>query len=890
MPLTAGSRLGAYDVVAPLGAGGMGEVYRARDLRLGRDVALKILPEAFADDPDRLARFRREAQILASLNHPNIAAIYGLEDLPSTAAAEGAAAHALVMELVEGATLADTIARGPMPVADALPIARQIAEALEAAHELGIVHRDLKPANVKVRHDGTVKVLDFGLAKTWSPDAAHRDDSGPGAQRPSNSPTMLSPAITQHGIILGTAAYMSPEQARGRPVDRRADIWAFGCLLFEVLTGRTAFGGGSVADALSAIVRDEPDWTRLPSDIGPKVRALLRRCFKKDPRQRLRDIGDGRIALEEAMAYGDRPDRPVEADRESLAWAFSIVLPTGYSIPLDESPVLALSRDGRRLVFVAVSPGGRRLFRRDLARITAEPIAGSEGATGPFLSPDARWVGFFAAGWLKRVSVDGGSATNLCEVSSLPRGGCWTPDGRIIFAPVPDSPLMSVPDTGGPPQPLTRLDADRNQRSHRWPEVLPDGRSVLFTVGSTVNAQDYDSGDIGLASLDTGQWRIVFRGGRMARATGSGTLLVQRRSALLRVRMDAVDIASAAAAETLLEGVAGDASSGSGYFATAGRVLAYAPAASVAERLGLFLVDRSGQASKIAVPPKGYRYPRVSADGRLIACSIGDDRDLDARGTRGDVWTLDLDSKRLTRVTIGGVNTYPCWSPDGRRLAFFRAGAPSGVYARLAAGGRQDVPVWVARTGSVKMPEVWHPDGSWLVVQSVEGIVGLWRVSADGSGEPEKLAPGLGDQWGAAFSPDGSFLAYTSTESGGTEVFVEALSGDRGRWQVSTDGGMFPVWSRDGREIVYVRGDTMMRVDVEIGETLQLGLPEPLFRCPVELQTPPTRNFDMLPDGRFVMSGRTDDVVDRPEIVIQSAGDGEVSTQPGRRGRDDVGE
>jgi serine/threonine-protein kinase len=512
----------------------MGEVYRARDTKLNRDVALKILPTAFTSDADRLARFRREAQVLASLNHPNIAAIYGFEDSLSIASGQAGATHALVMELVDGEDLSAHISRGAIPPADALPIAKQIADALEAAHERGIIHRDLKPANIKVRADGTVKVLDFGLAKAWSAEPpARAEGSGSRPDDPSNSPTMLSPAITQQGIILGTAAYMSPEQARGRPVDRRADIWAFGCVLYEMLTGRTAFGGASVADAFSAIVRDEPDWTRLSPAVGPKLRALLRRCLQKDPRQRLRDIGDGRLALDDAIASGD----PVEpsADHKSQAWAFSIPVPPGHSIPLDEAPVLALSRDARTLVFVATSRDGRRLFRRDLARMAAVPIAGSEGATGPFLSPDARWVAFFSGGWLKRVSIDGGSATNLCEVSSLPRGGCWAPDGRIIFAPVPDCPLMWVPDTGGVMQALTQLDSARHQRSHRWPEVLPDGRSVLFTIGSTVNAQDYDSGDIGLASLDTGQWRIVFHGGRMARAAAAGELLVQRRGALLRV-------------------------------------------------------------------------------------------------------------------------------------------------------------------------------------------------------------------------------------------------------------------------------------------------------------------------------------------------------------------
>ncbi|MFI5178072.1 MAG: protein kinase, partial [Vicinamibacterales bacterium] len=717
MSLAPETRFGLYEILGPLGAGGMGEVYRARDTKLGRDVALKVLPDAFARDPDRLARFQREAQVLASLNHPNIAQIYGLEDSSSR--------HALVMELVDGPTLGELIqANGPGPLAldQSLAIARQIADALEAAHEQGIVHRDLKPANIKIKTDGTAKVLDFGLAKALEPLSA---SSGGGAADLQDSPTMMSPAVTQGGVILGTAAYMSPEQARGRSVDKRADIWAFGCVLYEMLTGRTACGGISVADTLSAIVRDEPEWSRLPKTAGPRIRALLRRCLQKDPRQRLRDIGDGRLALDEAIASGDPADtKPAVTAHEALTWAFSIPLPAGHWLPLDESPVLALSRDARVLVFVAASRERRQLFRRDLARLSVAPIAGTEGASGPFLSPDARWVGFFSDGWLKRISVDGGAATSLCEVSSLPRGGSWAPDGRIVFSPVPDGPLMHVPDTGGVPQALTRLDADRLERSHRWPEVLPDGQSVIFTIGSTLNTQDYDGCDIALASLDTGQSHTIFHGGRMARAVASGDVLVQRRSTLLRAPLDRAASAARTTASTLMEGVAGDASSGSGYFATAGQVLAYAPVAAVAERLSLFVVDRTGQATLLPAPPKGYRYPRVSSDGRYIACHVADDRELDARGTRGDIWVLDLESRRLSRLTIGGASSYPCWSPDGRRVAFFRAGSPSGVFERVAAGGRVDTPIWAAPAG-VKLPEAWHPDGTSLAVQSVDRPVGL---------------------------------------------------------------------------------------------------------------------------------------------------------------------
>jgi eukaryotic-like serine/threonine-protein kinase len=431
---------------------------------------------------------------------------------------------------------------------------------------------------------------------------------------------------------------------------------------------------------------------------------------------------------------------------------------------------------------------------------------------------------------------------------------------------------MHIPDTGGVPKPLTRLDAARAERSHRWPEVTPDGRSVVFTIGLTHNAQDYDGCDIGWAPLDTGETRVVFHGARTARTASPGEILVQRRSTLLRVPFDRSGAAQAAATQTVVEGVAGDASSGSGYFCVGGGLLAYAPVSAVALRHGLFIVDRAGQATRLQIPAKGYRDPRVSADGRRIAVHIGDDRDLDARGTRGDVWILDIATRRLSRLTTGGVSSCPCWSPDSRRVAFFRSGAPGGVYAKPVDGGRAETALWVSPSDSIRLPEMWRPDGSSILVQNIEQVVGLWFVSPNG-GEPAPFGPDAGDRWGAAFSPDGTLLAYTSVESGVAEVFVEALAEDGGRWQVSSEGGMFPLWSADGRELVFVCGDTVMAVAIETSPTLQIGLPAPLFKSPFELRTPPVRNFDMLPDGRFIMVGRVEDGADRPEICVVSSAD-----------------
>jgi serine/threonine-protein kinase len=857
MPLLAGTRLGPYEIVCAIGAGGMGEVYRARDTQLGREVAIKVLPESVAHDPDRLGRFEREARLLAALNHPNVAQIYGMHPDP--------ASPALVMELVPGRTL-DAIleARGVQGLAppEALLMARQIAAAVEAAHEAGIVHRDLKPLNIQVRDDGTVKVLDFGLAKALEPAPVPLD------REVANLPTRTSPMKTGQGMILGTPAYMAPEQARGLAVDKRADVWAFGCVLLEMLSGGPAFSGTTVSDLLSAVLRDEPDWSRLPPAVGPRVRALLARCLDKDPRQRLRDIGEARIAIDAALA-GDEPEAGGPSAHTGHApWEFAVHLPPGHWLPLDESPVLALARDGRTLVFVGISPEGRRLYRRDMGRVEVAAIAGSEGGEGPFLSPDGRWVGFFVDGWLKKVPIEGGRPTTLCQASTLHRGAAWTGDGRIVFSPLPDSALLVVADSGGTPLALTRIDRERGERSHRWPEMLADGRSLLFTVGTSESAQDYDAGVIAIVSLASGETHVLARGGRMAREASARELFLQRRSTLLVVPRDPDGSRPASGVRTLLEGVAGDASSGSGYFATGGDVLAYAPLASLADRDGLYLVDRSGAAERLPLDAKGYRYPRASPDGGRIAVHVADQNDLDARGTRGDIWVYELSSKRTWRLTMGARSSFPCWSPDGGELSYFRGGNPSGIYVRDTEGVRGEEPLWATPQASVRLPESWHPDGSRLAAYQVGSDLSLWLVQRDGS-EPTRAGHNAGEGWGASFSPDGHYLAYTSTESGVAEVFVLAMGPSGVRWQVSTDGGMFPLWSRNGRELLFLQGQMMMSAEVHDGSALQFGTPRALFRCPFDLRTAPTRNHDLLPDGRFVMVGRPPDLSRPVEIRLR---------------------
>ncbi len=706
MTLASGSRLGPYEVTGTLGAGGMGEVFRARDTKLNRDVAIKVLPAAFAQSVERVARFRREAQLLAALNHPNIAAIYGLEESDGVVA--------LALELVEGEELAQRLERGPIPVDEALAIARQIALGLEAAHEKGIVHRDLKPANVKVTADGTVKLLDFGLAKAYEGDVA-----ATGSSDPANSPTMSRHA-TEAGMILGTAAYMSPEQARGRPVDKRADIWSFGVVLFELLSGARLFAGETVSDTLAAVLKTDPDWHALPAATPASVRALLKRCLERDPKRRLRDIGEARLALE---AMGEKPaaetpeGAPAAAHPRSLplalaagaifgalvgAWGWSRVQParpqpvTRLSIALPPGQLLsgnggpAISRDGREIAYAARDASGvSRLYVRSLDRFEATLVPESESAQQPFFSPDGSRVGFFARGKLMTASVGGGAATPIAGASAQPLGGTWGEDDRIVFAPALTTGLVRVSASGGPPEQLTTPDEAAAGYAHGRPQFLPGGRSVLFTIWGAPNAADRGPA---LLSLEKKTWTHVANGIWSARYFRSGHLLLSGPRGVRATPFDPEHPGLVNPQTFVIEHVFSTAAWSDSWFdASDAGTLAYVPADFL---LGtLTWVDREGRMTPASDKAMPLTDPTLNPDGEKIAFTDRDDK----------LWTMDLRRGTATPLTEDGEgsNAYPVWSRDGASVdlrieSHGRMGhlfRPGGRRARETAARAQGEPV-----------------------------------------------------------------------------------------------------------------------------------------------------------------------------------------------------
>ena len=871
-----GSRLGPYEITAKLGEGGMGEVYRATDSKLKREVAIKVLPAAFTTDPERLARFEREAQLLAQIHHPHIASVFGLEE------ADGV--RALVMELVEGEDLAARVGRGPLPLDEALPIAKQIAEALEAAHERGIVHRDLKPQNVKLTSDGTVKVLDFGLAKAMDP-AAGSSVATDLARSPTimNSPT-LTAAGTQLGVILGTAAYMSPEQARGGVVDKRADIWAFGVVLHEMLTGRSLFAGPTVSDTLAGVLKTEVDWRALPAETPPAIRSLLRRCLERNPKNRLHDIADARLVIEECLRGEGEPVGvaiPASAPtgwRPLIPWtiaalalgaaamvglrgdgeappaarpltAFGVLVPHEHFLPRMQSPLLDLSDDGRTLLFIAEGERRPSVFRRSFERLAVQRVEGTEDAEQPLLSPDGRWIAFFGAGMLRKVPVEGGAAVAVAEARA-PRGASWAPDGSIIYSPNFSSPLLRLAANGGAPVAVTSVEGARGERSHRWPQALADGRTVLFTVGLVTSPGDYDGAQIEAVRLDTGERHVVLRGARMARYTAAGYLIFQRGGTLLAVRFDPARLETLGEPFAIYEGVGGDSSSGAGYFAvSAGGAVALAPEASIPNERVLVLVDRSGRETELAAPPAAFNQPRFSPDGRRIAFAIGGGSAAD-----DDVYVLELASQHLQRLTFGLGHGLPAWSPDGERLVYTNGrSGETGMFWKRADGSGEEVQIY--KTPGVNLADGWLPDGR-LVITDAQGTFDIRVLDPrTGAVSPLFTMPAAAE-YGAAIAPGGRHIAYTSTETGADEVFVETYPPGRGKWQVSAAGGLSPVWSHDGRELYFVAGETLMAAAIESRDVFRAGVPRPLFAGRYDLGTPPGRNYDVGPDGRFVLVKR----------------------------------
>ena len=864
----------------------MGEVYRARDAKLNRDVAIKVLPEAVAEDAQRLARFQREAQVLASLNHPHIAAIYGLEKVGNF--------EALVLELVEGETLAERIAPGPVPVDEALAIARQIADALEAAHEKGIVHRDLKPANVKITPEGKVKVLDFGLAKALTGDRSSPDQT--------HSPT-LTAAATQAGVVLGTAAYMSPEQARGKSVDKRADIWAFGAVLYEMLAGRKAFEGETVSDTLAAILKSDPDWSALPPETPPSVRRVLRRCLDRDTRTRFRDIADARVEMDEVVDSAPSAATPVmarpRANRTAwvvaaliaaagaLGWwralsapkpaaaprtAFAVAIPAGDLIAYDDTPILALSRDGRRLVYAAERAGARSLFLRTLGEIEPRAIEGTTGGRSPFFSPDGQWIGFFAEGGkLKKAPVSGGPPQLICEGINAQRGAVWADDDTIILTADYAAGLSRVSARGGKLEPLTKVDASKGERTHRWPDLLPGGEKVIFTIGSEKSPGNYDDAKVALLDRKSGRVRVLLEGGSMGRYCPPGYLLYVRSRSLLAVPFDVRRQEIVGESFPVPEKIAGDPSSGIGYFAAGGDgSFAFVPGTSTSVESKLVLTDRKGAVTELPLPPRQYRFPRFSPDGSRIAFSIGS-----GRGADDEVWTYQLSGGGLTRLTFSGGNFSPIWSGDGTRLAFVSARATNeGIYARSADGSGAEE--WIYGDFTARLPSDWSRDGKTLLFTHpsnqvwMAALKGAWSASSDSDKDSHMIEPSA---HGGVFSPDDRWIAYAASVGGAVaEIFVQAADGSAAKFQLTTDGGGQPAWA--GNEIFFVHAPSQIRViEVQTQPAFRAGKPEPLFEGRFELRTAPLRNWDVSPDGKqFVfVAGGADSGAREVDVVLNWA-------------------
>ena len=866
MPLASGLKLGPYEIASAIGAGGMGEVYRARDTRLGRDVALKVLPEAFARDAERMARFRREAQVLASLNHSNIAAIYGFEDSSST--------HALVMELAEGPTLADRIKQGAVPLDEALPIAKQICEGLEYAHERGIIHRDLKPSNVKVTQDGAAKILDFGLAKAIEGDA--------GASSVESSPT-LSAMATRAGFLLGTAAYMSPEQARGKAADRRADIWAFGVVLYEMLSGRRLFTGETTSDTLAAVIRAEPEWNALPANIPPAIRSLLRRCLNKDPRQRLQAIGEARVAIEEAISgaadaggFAGGPNAHAR-NRERIAWAAvgllaisSLLFSAGYflrtpravpaviseiSPPVNTTFALmgssagppVLSPDGKWLAFCATgSDGKQQLWVRPLNAATAQPLEGTVGATYPFWSPDSRSLGFFANGKLNRIDASGGPVLTLGDAAQG-RGGDWGPDDTILFAPSPNNGLLRVPASGGTPQPVTQLNASRQELSHRWPQFLPDGNHFLFyaRAPSLGNSATY------AASLAGGEPKLIVHGDSNALFAPPGYLLFIQQGALMAQRFDPSSLRLIGEAMPVAGNVEANATIWrESLTVSEDGLLAYEVGGATTGATRILWYDRSGK--QIAGTGKlgDYANPSISPDGDKLAVR------LSGSGAGGmDIWVYGLATEIKARLTFSqGFNTEPIWSPDGKTIVFMSSRSGQfHLYQQASDGSGSTSPLIV--DDALEQSPSWSTDGRYVVFERLATQAGshteIWAVPLFGNRKAFPVVQAKNsDSLQPAVSPDDKWLAYVSPESGQLEIYVVPFLHGGGKWQVSTQFGEWPRWCRDGKELFYVALDNkIMSAEIaQQGASLTIGKVQPLFQAnPVSR---PGWMYDVSADGK----------------------------------------
>jgi serine/threonine protein kinase len=872
-----GKSLVHYEISAELGRGGMGEVYQAKDTKLGRDVAIKVLPEEFARDTDRVARFQREAKLLASLNHPNIAAIYGLEESEGT--------HFLVMELIEGDTLRDRIKSGPIPVEEALKLALQMAEALEAAHEKGVIHRDLKPANIKVTPDGKVKVLDFGLAKAYVGDQENVS--------PMDSPT-ISAAATQQGVILGTAAYMSPEQAKGKPVDKRADIWAFGVILFEMLTGRQLFTGETASETLASVMKSEPEWDNLPPNLHFRIRLLLERCLKKNPKDRYSSISDARVDIQSVIADPSgvfvQPSviaKPKKKLQVGIPWIavtavlcliiagvavwylkppetpeitrFSYELPEGQQLSDLAMKVLDVSPDGKQFLYNTT----KGLYLRSTGELDAKLIAGTtdENALFPFFSSDGKWIGYGSVGKLKKIAIGGGAPVTLCDVNGIFGGGSWGTDNTIVYAQVPGE-IMRVSADGGTPESLFKPEQGIY---YSLPQILPDGKSVLFTktIMNPLSMQ------IVVQSLGSESPKDLFVGyharylptGHIVFTVGNNILDIGGHN-LFAIPFDLDRLEVTGGQVPLVENIRGPY--GAHFAISDSGTLVYMPGTSEVDASGtgvtpqrtLVWVDRKGNEVPLSAPSNDYQSAKISPDGTKVAMSI-------ITSGNQDIWIWHLSRKTMTRLTFDEVeDSGPIWTPNGQRIVFYssREGIVGGIYSK-AADGTGEVEIISSGQDRVFIPSSWSNDGNVLVILEISLApfnLDIGMLSLEGDHERTPLLQEKHVEVGPRVSPDGRWIAYQSNESGQGEIYVRPFPDvNKGKWQVSTNGGNSPLWSPDGRELFYRSGDATVAVTVETEPTFNPGNPEVLFRGPYYSPGSEQLTFtqwDISPDGKqFLM-------------------------------------
>ncbi|HXV59267.1 MAG TPA: protein kinase [Vicinamibacteria bacterium] len=849
--LATGTSLDAYEIVSAIGAGAMGDVYRARDTKLERDVAIKVLPKEFARVGERLERFEREARLLASLNHRGIATLHGLERYGET--------RYLVMELVEGETLEERIEKGPLAVDEALALAKQIAEALESAHMRGVIHRDLKPANIKITPDGQVKVLDFGLAKALDDDPIDASAS----------------TGTRAGTILGTAAYMSPEQARAQFVDTRTDIWAFGCVVYEMLTGHRAFPAEAVPDIFAAVVGEEPDWNALPLPTPIRVKDMLRRCLRKDAFTRLRDIGDARIEIDDAwnepLASEKAPVRrplplalvvPALVTVVALSLFVWTLMHSGASpgritrvvVPLDpaevlarhtELPSVAISPDGRYVAYVA---GESNLYLRSMDEERGKLVSGTEEIGAPFFSPDGRWVGFYSSADRKlvKVSVSGGAPVTIAETGTV-LGASFAADGTIVFAPDKTMGLSRVAADGAV-EILTEPDRGRGEKSHRFPEMLPGDEAVLFTLG-TGDIASWDDASIAVLSLDTGEYRVVLERGMHPRYSPTGHLVYARAGDLFSVPFDLDTLEVTGAPERALRGVITSPVSGTAEFALSREgSLIYAAGSSWEQHSRVVSIDRQGREEPLIETVGAFQNVRLSPDGRQLALEIG--------GANQALWTYDLSRTTMTRLAYGYDNQYPIWSIDAKRVTFTsNRGGQKNLFSQRADGS--DDAERLTESDQPQQAGSWSPDGATLAFeeQHYQTNWDLWLLSADGTTRPFLQSPFV--ERHPAFSPDGRFVAYESDESGRPEIHVRSFPDGGEKWQVSTNGGHDAAWGADGRELFYRNGQQFLVVETDLSGELVLGEPELLFERTTDVVA-----YDVMPDSeRFVVAEAKEEVL-----------------------------